>query len=498
MALTAKQTSLGAPQGYTEPVIGQNTAKESSISNWIGPYVTEMLGKGAALSNKPYEAYGGPLTAGPSALQNQAFQGVANLTVPTDMGGFTPRSFASPMGGQPNYTFMDQKLQASQAAATAARNPNIESGFYSSAEYQALPKFGQRNAIQTKYFGQLNGFQGGMDAAYEAYLNRTGQPAPTSISQGWKDEQASLAANKEKYGPGYSGLGMDIGGVMTNVDKEGNALRPLAPPMAPSMAPSMAPPGQPMGQPSGIAASYMNPYVQQALNPQLKELQRQQEIKRVANAGRLTKAGAYGGSRQAIMDSELDRAGLDTAAGITGKGYSDAFTNAQAQFNKEQDLNLRAQQQRNQYGLDALGRQASLGATQQGITAAGIAADKKQFEEEREFPYKNVTYAQSLLGKLPMTASNYGYADSSDLMKILAGASALTGNTGTGGGGIGSLLSGIVGGSGSSGSSGVAGGLLNLLFGGGNDGSGNYIYRDGVDGDAFEDFYNSSEYLFDD
>ena len=495
MALTAKQTSLGAPQGYTEPVIGQNTAKESSISNWIGPYVTEMLGKGAALSDKPYEAYGGPLTAGPSALQNTAFQGVANLTVPTDMGGFTPRSFASPMGGQPNYTFMDQKLQASQAAATAARNPNIESGFYSSAEYQALPKFGQRNAIQTKYFGQLNGFQGGMDAAYEAYLNRTGQPAPTSISQGWKDGQASLAANKEKYGPGYSGLGMDIGGVMTNVDKEGNALRPLAP--------SMAPPGQPMGQPSGIAASYMNPYVQQALNPQLKELQRQQEIKRVANAGRLTKAGAYGGSRQAIMDSELDRAGLDTAAGITGKGYSDAFTNAQAQFNKEQDLNLRAQQQRNQYGLDALGRQASLGATQREIEAQGIAADKKQFEEEREFPYKNVTYMQSLLGKLPMTASNYGYADSSDLMKILAGASALTGNTGTGGGGIGSLLSGILGGSGSggsggSGSSGVAGGLLNLLFGGGNDGSGNYIYRDGVDGDAFEDFYNSSEYLFDD
>jgi len=327
--MAPKQTSLGTPQGYTEPVIGQNTAKESSISNWIGPYVTEMLGKGAALSDKPYEAYGGPLTAGPSALQNTAFQGVANLTVPTDMGGYTSGTF---------------------------------------------------------------------DA--------------------------------------------------------------------------------------GQASKYMNPYVQQALNPQLKELQRQQEIKRVANAGRLTKAGAYGGSRQAIMDSELDRAGLDTAAGITGKGYSDAFTNAQAQFNREQDLNLRAQQQRNQYGLDALGRQASLGATQREIEAQGIAADKKQFEEEREFPYKNVTYMQSLLGKLPMTASNYGYADSSDLMKILSGASALTGNTGTGGGGIGSLLSGILGGSGGSG---AAGGLMDLLFGGSNNGSGNYSYLDGTDGSAFED-----------
>ena len=308
--LTPKQTSLGTPQGYTEPVIGQNTAKESSISNWIGPYVTEMLGKGAALSNKPYEAYGGPLTAGPSALQNQAFQGVANLTVPTEeMGTFTPSSFTA-----------DQ------------------------------------------------------------------------------------------------------------------------------------------------ASNYMNPFVQQSLDPQLKELQRQQEIKRVANAGRLTKAGAYGGGRQAIMDSELDRAGLDTVARVTGKGYSDAFTNAQTQFNRDQDFGLRAQQQRNQYGLDALGRQASLGATQQGITGAGIAADKKQFEEEREFPYKNTTYMQSLLGKLPMTASNYGYADSSDLMKILAGASALTGNTGTGGGGVGSLLSGILGNTGSSAGS-ASSGLLGALFG---------------------------------
>ena len=65
-------------------------------------------------------------------------------------------------------------LMAQQPQAT--QNPNIDSGFYNSPEYQGLPKMGQQNSIQTKYFGQVDGFQGGMDAAYEAYLNKTGQP----------------------------------------------------------------------------------------------------------------------------------------------------------------------------------------------------------------------------------------------------------------------------------------------------------------------------------
>ena len=139
------------------------------------------------------------------------------------------------------------------------------------------------------------------------------------------------------------------------------------------------PMGQPMGQPSGIASAYMNPYLREALDPQLKELQRQQAIRRVDNAGRLTKAGAYGGGRQAIMESELNRAYLDKAADVTGRGYAAAFDKGREQFNREQDLGLRAQDLTNRYGLDALRQQLLAGSTQQDITAEGIAADKKQF-----------------------------------------------------------------------------------------------------------------------
>ena len=87
------QTGTTAPK---DPMVGLETGRESSLSNWVGPYVTEMLGRGQALASEPYQAYTGPLTAGASNLQTQAFQGLACLTIPTDkMGAFTPLKFTA-------------------------------------------------------------------------------------------------------------------------------------------------------------------------------------------------------------------------------------------------------------------------------------------------------------------------------------------------------------------------------------------------------------------
>ena len=275
----------------TFDLVGGRTGIESSLSNWAGPYVTEMLGQGQALSQTPFEAYTGPLTAGASANQQSAFDGIAGLTLPTDsMGAFTPSSFT--------------------------------------------------------------------------------------------DE--------------------------------------------------------------GTAQNYMNPYIMQALQPQIDEARRQAQIQRVSNAGQLTKAGAYGGGRQAVMNSEGDRNLLQNISGITGAGYLDAYNNAQNQFNTEQSQGLTAQTANNQYGLSALRTQADLGATQRDIEAQGIAADKAQFEEEVAFPYKQVQYMQSLLQGLPLASQDYTYAQPSQLEQFGSNTAGVTdlynnifgGNTG----GIGDLL----------------------------------------------------------
>jgi hypothetical protein len=168
----------------------------------------------------------------------------------------------------------------------------------------------------------------------------------------------------------------------------------------------------------GTAQQYMNPYLQQSLDPQLAEIRRQAEITRLGDAGRLTKAGAYGGGRQAVMESEGNRNLASQLARTTGEGYNTAYDKAATQFNTEQGLGLNAQNLTNQYGLSALGKTAELGGVQRGIESEGIAADMAQFNQERDFPYKQVQYQQSLLQGMPLATQSYTYAQPSTMANI--------------------------------------------------------------------------------
>ena len=78
-----------------DPPMSKQTAVESSLSSYAGPYVADMLGTGQALADMPYEPWQSKFfTAGASDLQKDAFTGIAGLTVPTDeqMGVYTPMS----------------------------------------------------------------------------------------------------------------------------------------------------------------------------------------------------------------------------------------------------------------------------------------------------------------------------------------------------------------------------------------------------------------------
>ena len=59
---------------------------QSTLSEWAGPYVVDMLGKAQALSERPYETYQGPVVADTSALQNKYFSGLGSLTFPQNLG----------------------------------------------------------------------------------------------------------------------------------------------------------------------------------------------------------------------------------------------------------------------------------------------------------------------------------------------------------------------------------------------------------------------------
>ena len=79
----------------TTPQVGSSA--QQTLSEWAGPYVTEMLGKTQAVADQPYQVYGGPMTAGASDLQSKVFQGLGNLSFPSQLG----QTFSSTGAYQP-------------------------------------------------------------------------------------------------------------------------------------------------------------------------------------------------------------------------------------------------------------------------------------------------------------------------------------------------------------------------------------------------------------
>lgn len=72
-----------APPTPTAPL---GTSTETNISSWAGPYVGDMLSKTSALTNAPYQAWTGPLSAGYSPLQQKTFTGLESLSFPGQLG----------------------------------------------------------------------------------------------------------------------------------------------------------------------------------------------------------------------------------------------------------------------------------------------------------------------------------------------------------------------------------------------------------------------------
>jgi hypothetical protein len=163
---------------------------------------------------------------------------------------------------------------------------------------------------------------------------------------------------------------------------------------------------------TAAANKYMNPYLQASLNPQIEEARRQSQITQQQNAGKMTQAGAYGGGRNAIMDAETQRSLGANLANITGTGYNTAYDKAMAQFNAEQNRGLDTQKATEDsrrysadFGLKSLADLMKAGETQRNITGEGIAADKKQFEEQQAYPFNMVEFQRKLVEGLPIGAS---------------------------------------------------------------------------------------------
>jgi hypothetical protein len=108
---------------------------------------------------------------------------------------------------------------------------------------------------------------------------------------------------------------------------------------------------------------------------------------------------------------------MDKQAGVLGTGYKDAYDIARQQYAKDRGDEESSRQFGANFGMKSIDQLANLGATERGITSEGIAADKEQFEEQRDFAYGMPKYQLGLLSGLPIGA-NTTSTDQTGLAKI--------------------------------------------------------------------------------
>ena len=166
--------------------------------------------------------------------------------------------------------------------------------------------------------------------------------------------------------------------------------------------------------PLGSVQDYMNPYLSSVSDIEAREARRAADIGRQAEQARLAQAGAYGGSRQAIMEAERQR-NLGTQIGdIRAKGLQAAFDRAQKQRLDEAGLGLESQrlgEASRQFGaqqdLRTLADQLAGGREQRRIAQEPLDFGYQQFKESVQYPREQASYMSSLLQGMPVEAARY-------------------------------------------------------------------------------------------
>jgi hypothetical protein len=233
---------------------------------------------------------------------------------------------------------------------------------------------------------------------------------------------------------------------------------------------------------TGMASQYMSPYMGEVVARQQADAQRQADIAMQTQNAQAARAGAFGGSGNYLMRSQMAGNLARQKGDIAATGLQNAYTQAQQQFNQEQGQRLAAGQlnaQQGQFGagLGLQGLQTALtGANtlgqlgqQQYQQGMGINALQNQYGLQQQaqmqkdidtkygdymaaqnYPYKQLGFMSDIIRGVPLTqtGSSIYQAPPSTVQNIAslglgaAGISKLFANGGvamSNGGGLGAL-----------------------------------------------------------
>lgn len=185
----------------------------------------------------------------------------------------------------------------------------------------------------------------------------------------------------------------------------------------------------------GMASQYMSPYMGEVVARQQQDAQRQADIAGTQQQGEATRAGAFGGSRDAIMRAEAARNLSRQQGDIFAQGQQAAYQQGMGQFNAEQAATANAAQlnaQQGQFGaglglqglqtamtganaLGSLGNtqyqqniginalQNQYGLQQQAQMQKDIDTKYGDFLNYQNYPYKQLGFMSDIVRGAPLT-----------------------------------------------------------------------------------------------
>jgi hypothetical protein len=157
------------------------------------------------------------------------------------------------------------------------------------------------------------------------------------------------------------------------------------------------------------AQQYMNPYQQAVTDISKREAQRDYDVSQTSRNAKAAQAGAFGGSRQAIVDAEADRNLGTRLSDLQTQGLNSSWQQAQQQYNADQTR----QQQDRQFGSQAniaggkalLGAQQEQGALEQGTAQRGLDTQYQDWLGQQSHPYDQLKFMKGMVSGFPGTST---------------------------------------------------------------------------------------------
>ena len=323
--ITASQKKLYPNTDTTPPKTAEQATADANLKNTIGTAITAPTADVKAVTDAA-----GNITGYESTNKDfLALQEAARKAAATPQAGFetATKGLEAAAGYKPSdVTAQKADVAGAEATGYGAQNMAAPTGISAqkagvtnatAAGYQA-----QNMAAPTDIAAQKANVAGVEATGYQAQnmaapTDIAAQRANVATMQGAGDVSANQLTQYQMQGPGAvtapTATASQMAGPKSWIDK-------------------------------GTSEAYMSPYMQNVVDIQKREANRdyQQQLNQL-NA-QSVQAGAFGGSRQAIQQAEAARNQATKLGDIEAKGLQDAYTSGMGQFSAEQGLGLQAGQ----------------------------------------------------------------------------------------------------------------------------------------------------------